>query len=141
MPPSLREAHRAGLARYLRTGTGSYLDNRIEITGLRANGEEFPVELTITEIDRPGAAVFAGFIRDITDRKQAEEEIRASRARLVGPPTPSVSASNATSTTARSSTSSRSRSSFGWRRRNAEELATRAKADERELRRSPGRAR
>jgi PAS domain S-box-containing protein len=83
VPPSLREAHRAGLARYLRTGTGSYLDNRIEITGLRANGEEFPVELTITQIDRTAAPVFAGFIRDITERKQAEEEIRASRARLV----------------------------------------------------------
>jgi PAS domain S-box-containing protein len=83
VPPDLREAHRSGLARYLRTGTGSYLDNRIEITGLRANGEEFPVELTITEIDRTGAQVFAGFIRDITERKQAEEEIRASRARLV----------------------------------------------------------
>jgi PAS domain S-box-containing protein len=83
VPPSLREAHRAGLARYLRTGSGSYLDNRIEIRGLRANGEEFPVELTITQIDRPDAPVFAGFIRDITERKQAEEEIRKSRARLV----------------------------------------------------------
>ena len=83
VPPSLREAHRAGLARYLRTGIGSYLDNRIEITGLRADGEEFPVELTITQIDRTAAPVFAGFIRDITERKQAEEEIRASRARLV----------------------------------------------------------
>ncbi len=83
VPPALREAHRDGLTRYLRTGTGSYLDNRIEITGLRANGEEFPVELTITEIDRTGPPVFAGFIRAITERKQAEEEIRASRARLV----------------------------------------------------------
>jgi PAS domain S-box-containing protein len=85
VPPWLREPHRAGLARFLRTGEGSsYLDNRIEITGLRADGDEFPVELTITQIDRPGPPVFAGFIRDITDRKQAEEELRASRARLVG---------------------------------------------------------
>jgi PAS domain S-box-containing protein len=85
VPSRLREPHRAGLARYLRTGEGSsYLDNRIEITGLRANGEVFPVELTITQLDRPGAPVFAGFIRDITERRQAEEELRASRARLVG---------------------------------------------------------
>jgi PAS domain S-box-containing protein len=83
VPPSLRSAHRAGLKRYLETGRGSYLDKRIEITGLRADGHEFPVELTITRIDRPGPPVFAGFIRDITERKQAEEDLRASRARLV----------------------------------------------------------
>jgi PAS domain S-box-containing protein len=83
VPPSLRTAHRSGLDRYLKTGHGQYLDKRIEITGLRADGHEFPVELTITRIDRPGPPVFAGFVRDITERKQAEEDLRASRARLV----------------------------------------------------------
>jgi PAS domain S-box-containing protein len=83
VPPSLRAAHRAGLERYLETGVGSYLDARIEITALHSSGHEFPVELTITRIDRPGPPIFTGFVRDITERKEAEEKLRASRARLV----------------------------------------------------------
>jgi len=83
VPPSLRAAHRDGLARYLEHGGGKYLDRRIEITGLRSDGSEFPVELTITQIDLPGSPVFTGFIRDITDRRGAEDELAASRARLV----------------------------------------------------------
>ncbi len=83
VPPSLREGHRRGLARYLEHGGGNYLDRRVEITGIRADGTEFPVELTITQIDLPGSPVFTGFIRDITERKHAEHELAASRARLV----------------------------------------------------------
>jgi PAS domain S-box-containing protein len=83
MPESLRAAHRHGLDRYLRTRTGTYLDGRVEVTGKRADGSEFPAEVTITQIDRPGEPMFTGFVRDITDRKQAEAEVRASRARLV----------------------------------------------------------
>ena len=44
---------------------------------------EFPVELTITRISLPGLPTFTGYLRDITDRKRAEAELRASRARLV----------------------------------------------------------
>ena len=83
VPPALREQHRHGFARYLETGKPTLLDRRIEIVGMRKDGTEFPVELTITRIRLPGLPIFTGFLRDITDRKLAEYEFRASRHRLV----------------------------------------------------------
>jgi PAS domain S-box-containing protein len=83
IPPALRERHRRGLARYLVGGEAVVLDRRLEITGMRADGTTFPVELTITRIDVPGPPTFTGYLRDITDRKAAEAELRASRARIV----------------------------------------------------------
>jgi PAS domain S-box-containing protein len=82
VPPTLREAHRRGLARHLAGGDPVVLDRRIEITGMRADGNEFPLELTITRIDGPQPR-FVGYLRDISDRRRAEAELRASRARLV----------------------------------------------------------
>ncbi|HKB20817.1 MAG TPA: PAS domain S-box protein [Gaiellaceae bacterium] len=84
VPPGLRDQHRAGFARYLETGDPKILGNRLEITGMRADGSEFPVELTITRIPLPGPPAFTGFVRDITERREAERELRASRVRLVG---------------------------------------------------------
>ena len=83
IPPDLRERHRGGLARYLATGHAVVLDRRMEITGMRADGTLFPVELTITRVDVPGPPTFAGYLRDITERKAAEAELRASRVRIV----------------------------------------------------------
>ena len=83
VPPTLRAAHRKGLARFLETGQAVVLDRRLELTGMHKNGTEFPVELTITRIGLPGPPTFTGYLRDITDRKQAEGELRSSRARLV----------------------------------------------------------
>jgi PAS domain S-box-containing protein len=83
IPPELREQHRRGLARYLATEDPLVLDHRLEITGLRADGTTFPVELTITRINVPGPPTFTGYIRDITDRKAAEAELRASRMRII----------------------------------------------------------
>jgi PAS domain S-box-containing protein len=83
VPPRLRDLHRRGLQRYLSTNTPVVLNRRIEITGMRSDGTEFPVELAITRIPVPGSPVFTGYIRDITERKQAEQELRASRARIV----------------------------------------------------------
>jgi PAS domain S-box-containing protein len=83
VPPRLRSAHRKGLARFLETDRAVVLDKRLELAGVHKNGTEFPVELTITRIGLPGPATFTGYLRDISDRKQAEDELRASRARLV----------------------------------------------------------
>jgi PAS domain S-box-containing protein len=79
IPPELRGRHREGLARYLAGESSTMLDRRVEITGIRRDGTPFPVELTITRIDVPGPPTFAGYLRDITERKAAEEELRASR--------------------------------------------------------------
>jgi PAS domain S-box-containing protein len=83
VPPALRPSHRKGLARFLETEHPVVLDKRLELTGLHKNGTEFPVELTITRIGLPGLPTFTGYLRDITDRKRAEADLRASRARLV----------------------------------------------------------
>jgi PAS domain S-box-containing protein len=78
IPPALRERHKAGFARYLATGSTRLLAQRREFVAMRADGTEFPIELTATRIPVPGAPVFTAFIRDITERKQAERELQAS---------------------------------------------------------------
>ena len=83
IPPELRERHRRGLARYLATEQAVLLDRRLEITGMRADGTTFPVELTIVRIDVPGPPIFSGYLRDITERKLVEAELRESRARII----------------------------------------------------------
>jgi PAS domain S-box-containing protein len=72
IPPSLREAHRDGLERYLRTGRGPVVGRRVELTAMRADGSEFPVELVVTRPEVPGERVFYGYLRDLTARYRAE---------------------------------------------------------------------
>lgn len=83
IPPSLRQAHRDGFARHLATGETRILDRRIEMRAMRADGSEFPAEITITRTGPPGHPAFTGYVRDITERQRAEHELMASRARLV----------------------------------------------------------
>jgi PAS domain S-box-containing protein len=83
VPPELREAHRAGLERYLRTNEARVLDQRVELEAVCADGRRIPVELTITRIAVDGPPVFTGQLRDITDRRRQEAELKASRARIV----------------------------------------------------------
>ena len=82
VPPALRERHRRGMARYLATGEGVVIGKRVEMTALRADGTEFPVELAITRIPGNGPPSFTGYLRDITERKQAEERLRRSESFL-----------------------------------------------------------
>jgi diguanylate cyclase (GGDEF)-like protein/PAS domain S-box-containing protein len=76
IPPSLREAHRQGLKRYLATGEAQVLGKRIELTALRSDGSEFPVEVAITRMGTEEPPMFTGFVRDITQRKAAEADIK-----------------------------------------------------------------
>jgi PAS domain S-box-containing protein len=82
IPPSLREKHRHGFARYLATGEARVLGKRIEMMAVRADGSEFPAELAITRIPLEGPPSFTGYLRDITERKRAEQELRRSEAFL-----------------------------------------------------------
>src|SRR5262249_9458092 len=80
---SLREKHRHGLERCLAGEThGPMLGKRMETMGLRADGKEFPVELTINKVPLEGSALFTGFVRDITERKRAEKQLKESREQL-----------------------------------------------------------
>ncbi len=81
IPVALREAHYQGLQRYLKTGEGPVLGQRIEVPALHADGHEFPIELAITRIEGTEPAGFSAYLRDITERKQAEEAL-ATHARL-----------------------------------------------------------
>ena len=82
IPPQYRDAHRRGLAHFQATGEGPLLNKRFEITALRRDGQEFPVELAISPMPSGDGITFNAFVRDITTRKQAEEELRASEARF-----------------------------------------------------------
>ena len=82
VPPSMREKHQRGLTRHLVTGEAKVIGRRVEMTAMRANGSEFPVELAISRIPLDGPPSFTGYLRDITERKQWEEELRRSEAFL-----------------------------------------------------------
>jgi PAS domain S-box-containing protein len=82
VPPSLRERHREGLARHLATGERRVLGRRTELQAMRADGSEFPVELTVTRVQVNDQPAFTAFIRDITERKQAEQDLISTQRRL-----------------------------------------------------------
>ena len=82
MPEFLRKLHEKGFSRYLATGQRHINWQGTELTALRKNGQEFPVEISFGELSRDGHKVFTGFIRDISERKQAEE-MRAAHARQI----------------------------------------------------------
>ncbi len=79
VPERLREAHLTGLHRFLAEGVGPVLDRRMEISALRADGSEFPVEMTISAHRDGGRWFFHAFVQDIADRTEGERE----RERLV----------------------------------------------------------
>jgi PAS domain S-box-containing protein len=82
IPPDYQQAHRRGLDHFQATGEGPVLNRLIELTALRRNGTEFPVELSVSPMHTDGAVTFCGFITDITERKR-EEKVRAQLASIV----------------------------------------------------------
>ncbi|HLM58309.1 MAG TPA: PAS domain S-box protein [Pyrinomonadaceae bacterium] len=82
MPEYLRHLHRAGLTRYLETGRKHISWDGVELPGLHRDGREVPLEVSFGEFRRGGRHVFTGIIRDITQRKRAEEALRESEKRF-----------------------------------------------------------
>jgi PAS domain S-box-containing protein len=76
IPERFRAQHEAGFRRYQETGVSKVLNTRIEIAALRRDRKEFPVELSIAAIREGAEASFCAFVRDITDRLQAAENLR-----------------------------------------------------------------
>lgn len=75
IPLMYRERHRQGIRHYLVTGEGPVLEQRVELTALRADGSLFPVELAITRVRQSCDPTFLGFVRDITDRRKSEQRL------------------------------------------------------------------
>lgn len=82
IPRHLRERHRDGVRRYRAIGGSRLLGRRFEIEAMRRDGTVFPVELAITEVSFGGDTVFSAFVRDITERRRSEEDLRDSRRQL-----------------------------------------------------------
>ena len=94
IPPSQRAAHAAGIARHLATGETRIIGSRVEVPALHASGREFPAELTLARIDTGGPPMFTAHVRDVTDAKRREDELReladTLQAGLLPPRTPVV---------------------------------------------------
>lgn len=82
MPEFMRDAHKAGFQRYLVTGRRHMNWQGAELSGLRKNGQEFAIEVSFGELSNNGDRVFTGFIRDISERKLAEDKLRTSERSL-----------------------------------------------------------
>jgi PAS domain S-box-containing protein len=76
IPPVLRERHREGLRAYLETGAGPILGRRVELGALHADGHEIPVEVAVMALPGADPPVFTGFLRDVGERRRAEEAMR-----------------------------------------------------------------
>jgi len=79
VPPRFRHAHDAGLRRASSGGSAGVLGKRIQMSALRRNGDEFPVEMTVGLINAGDASFFGSFIQDISVRKQIEDELARER--------------------------------------------------------------
>lgn len=82
IPARYKSSHKNGLDNYLKTGQHKVLGKLIEISAKDKNGKEFPVELSIVHIQQGSKEFFCAFIRDISQRKQAEQVIRSSNERF-----------------------------------------------------------
>lgn len=82
VPPTMREAHRRGMARFIETGVPHVIGRRVEVEGMRRDGSTFPVELTVTEVPTGGPRIFTSHLRDLTEARRLAREMEDSRNRL-----------------------------------------------------------
>ncbi len=79
MPERFRPMHDAGIKRVAEGGMGAsrLIGQTVEVVGLRKDGREFPLELSLAMWETAGKRFFSGIIRDISERKKAEEKLKA----------------------------------------------------------------
>lgn len=82
IPDHLRSKHSDGISRIVAGGGGHILGQTVELEGVRKSGDIFPVELSLAKWENADGPVFCGIMRDITDRKQAEEALRVREERI-----------------------------------------------------------
>jgi PAS domain S-box-containing protein len=82
MPERFRVTHRDGFARYLSTREARVVGRTVELVGLRKDGSEFPVELSLATWQREGELAFSAILRDITARREADDALRRYAAQL-----------------------------------------------------------
>jgi PAS domain S-box-containing protein len=75
VPPSLRERHSRAFARFVETGEERLFGRRLELTGMRADGSEFPVELALSRVEGEPPLI-CGAIRDLSEAKRTEDDLR-----------------------------------------------------------------
>lgn len=83
IPERYRERHKNGMKHYLASGEGPLLNKDVEIEAINKKGGEFSILLTIAPVGIKDKILFIGFIRDITQRKKSEEEIKQKSEELV----------------------------------------------------------
>jgi two-component system sensor histidine kinase/response regulator len=76
VPPEYRERHQAGMVRFMETGEPKIIGTRVEVTGMRADGSRFPIELTIGSMAENGNSMFSAYVRDISERNATEAQLR-----------------------------------------------------------------
>ena len=76
MPAPFHQNHDQYVASYLETGEAKIIGTMREVAGLRKNGQTFPLELAVSEVKLQGARLFTGIVRDISLRKEIEEDLR-----------------------------------------------------------------
>jgi diguanylate cyclase (GGDEF)-like protein/PAS domain S-box-containing protein len=81
-PPRLREQYRQGIGRFRDTGEGPTIGRTIELTAVRKDVTEFPLELSLSSLQLKGKWHAVGVLRDISQRKRSEEELRTHREQL-----------------------------------------------------------
>jgi PAS domain S-box-containing protein len=83
IPEKYQQRHLEGFKKFLETGEGALVGKATELEGRRKDGTVMPIELSLSALKRKNSWIFTGIIRDITERKKMEENLRFHHQELI----------------------------------------------------------